>query len=761
MSIVPNSIPMSQPNAPLLPPTRVPMRYANQRRHRLGPVGGVLGGNGYPNIGGNGYPNIGGNGYSNIGGNGYSNIGGNGYSNMEDNGYPNIGGNGYPNIGSNGYPNIRGNGYYPYNPNNPNLGRPNAYSYPINYRPRTFRRNIFYNRNYLPQRPYYDGLMAMPQGRFYQQTGQMRRDNLYRSRRRSSRRRSRSDQRPSPSRQRQRRRPRQLRLNDFMPPQLRDPSSASSNLPSEFTLGEETAAATTTAATTTSTITVDPPEALPQRERFVNRAANVTQPFIVNQNAPQQQQQGTTTSSFRRRQRRTRQQQYRQTENNNNRFAVLSDIDDNQDDIVEDENNNDDVREPAFKKNKPKNKRPTKKKKVYLESLRMIRWFEDNCRNSKNSISGRGNQAYLLATAPAYDQWIRDNYEMQVWQSYLKMGTEQKHWAKEVVQRTKKRDDAVNSRFVQKKINHLLDNIAQASATISDLQIQLGTYWSQLTTETSAQKQAQATAEIASNMIIERTGLSSTTTVTSARPNTSPNTDRTTTTTTKAPSRDPVDRIERYILEYIYHYTQHVRKRAQSRIELAKAQLSEFKAFEDFEQIATPSQWAIHILLQSKMKRWSRKKRNYETMLKRVEYDIPPKFITNVNFNFKIDESIITPEEAQSMYNKMSKLTKDFRTQATTVYVQSLGREYELLTDEIKRTVDCFPQDNDDGFDAEPGYAAFKSYHELRQKRINLEIEKSLYFLDEQRVEGDANQAELTVAPTLIRLLGEDFSLQQ
>ena len=91
------------------------------------------------------------------------------------------------------------------------------------------------------------------------------------------------------------------------------------------------------------------------------------------------------------------------------------------------------------------------------------------------------------------------------------MGTEQKHWAKEVVQRTKKRDDATNSRFVQKRINLFMDNIARASATISDLQIQLNTYWSQLTTEAYAQKQAQATAKLTSNVIIDRTDLSNAT----------------------------------------------------------------------------------------------------------------------------------------------------------------------------------------------------------------------------------------------------------
>ena len=478
-----------------------------------------------------------------------------------------------------------------------------------------------------------------------------------------------------------------------------------------------------------------------------------------------------TTSTFRCRQRRRRQQQYRQFDNNNdnnnnnNRFAVLSDNNDDNDIIVDDDDvNDDDMYDPVpmnrSKKTKKKNK---KKERIYLEPIRMLRWLEDHSKSSKSSISGRGNQAYVLATGPIYDEWVRDNYEMQVWQTYLKMGTEQKHWAKEVVQRTKRRDDVTNSRFVQKKINRFMDNIARASATISDLQIQLNTYWSQLTTEAHAQKQAQATAELTSNMIVDRTGLSNATRETGSEPTTLPVRETTTSssTITRLPNRDPVDRIEKHLLEYIHHCTQHVKKRAQSRIELAKIQLNEYKAFEDFEHIATPSQWETHVLLKPKMKNWMQKKKNYETMLKRVEYDLPPKFISNINFNFKVDESLITPEEVQSTYNQMLKLTKDFRTQAMTLYIQSLGREYESLTDEIKRMVNCFPQDNDDGFDAEPGYAAFKHYHELREKRMKLEIEKSLYFLDEQRVEGDVNQQESVVAPTLIRSLGEDFSLQQ
>ena len=273
-----------------------------------------------------------------------------------------------------------------------------------------------------------------------------------------------------------------------MPPQLCDisPSTMTTNLPNRFNLGE--------AATATIATIMAPPEALPQRERF--RINNVTQPFTVghneennqNQPPPQVSQQERITSSFRHQQRRRRQQQYRQIDNNN-RFAVLSDNnddDDNDNDMVNDDNN-DDTDDPPVSMNRNKkmiikNEKMSKKKRIYLEATRMLRWLEDNSRSSKSAISGRGNQAYVLATGPIYDQWVRDNYEMQVWQAYLKMGIEQKHWT-EVVQRTKKRDDTINSRFVQKKINHFMNNIAQASATIFDLQIQLNTYWLQLTTE--------------------------------------------------------------------------------------------------------------------------------------------------------------------------------------------------------------------------------------------------------------------------------------
>ncbi|CAF5133622.1 unnamed protein product [Rotaria sp. Silwood1] len=320
-----------------------------------------------------------------------------------------------------------------------------------------------------------------------------------------------------------------------------------------------------------------------------------------------------------------------------------------------------------------------------------MRYMEDN---SSVIVGGRGNQAYVLAIAPMYDEWVRNNYELQVWQTYLKMGTQDKHWAKEVITRTKKRNDVTDSRFIKKK-DESINN----------------TYWTQTTAG-------------AINPI--------TATTSSASANT-------------GRIRDAVDRLEKAILKYIQ-----------------RLQIEEYKVLEDFKEIATPNQWNIDLMLKRKMKQWSTKNKNYLTAIKRIEYDLPPKFISNANFTFKIDESIISKEEAQILYDQMRQLTKEYRFQAMSLYLQAIAREKQILKNGIEFVVKGFSQENDEVFDIEPdaGYIAFKHYNDLREKRFNLEAEQSIYFLEEQRVEGELNEQEEIVVPTLTRSLGEDFSLQ-
>ncbi|CAF4840139.1 unnamed protein product, partial [Rotaria sp. Silwood2] len=140
------------------------------------------------------------------------------------------------------------------------------------------------------------------------------------------------------------------------------------------------------------------------------------------------------------------------------------------------------------------------------------------------------------------------------------MGTEQKHWAKEVIRRTKRRDDIINTRFVQKKINRLITDITRACATISELQIQLSTYWMQTTSETANQRLAQITANIvAKKVTVEKARQ----TVATGPVGTDTEEELTTgitetaqpaaaTTITKNYAREPVERMEKFILEYIH-----------------------------------------------------------------------------------------------------------------------------------------------------------------------------------------------------------------
>ncbi|CAF1183289.1 unnamed protein product [Didymodactylos carnosus] len=76
-----------------------------------------------------------------------------------------------------------------------------------------------------------------------------------------------NNQMPLQQQQQQQPTPSQLQLNDFIPPQLRDPSPNVPNVPLDFNL-----AATTTANNI-------PRNALPQRQNFAT--TNTTQPFTM------------------------------------------------------------------------------------------------------------------------------------------------------------------------------------------------------------------------------------------------------------------------------------------------------------------------------------------------------------------------------------------------------------------------------------------------------------------------------------------------
>jgi hypothetical protein len=368
-------------------------------------------------------------------------------------------------------------------------------------------------------------------------------------------------------------------------------------------------------------------------------------------------------------------------------------------------------------KNKKKANKNNKKTKIrsYLEESRILKHFK-NDPSLQDNRTYDCNQAYIVAACPIYDESIRTYYETQVWENYLKLGLENKHWAKEVVRRTKKRDDFDNNRFIRKKISQLSSKDLQLRAKITDLQIRLTDYWTQVATRKTALPDGTGRRRLCID----------------------------------------INELDKSIKNYIKNCTQHVKKMAINRVQLAKVELDEFKALEDFRQSADPLHRSIHLILEPKIKTWSNKNKNYRLAQERVICNLPPKFISNINFTFRIDESIISPEDAKATYNQMREMTNKFRTDAMELYVATIGRETELLKNEIDELLKSFPKTNDE---ENISYDAFARYHELRGKRLDLKLKQSLYFLEEQRVEGENNQQqeeeeeeeEIFVAPTPVQ----------
>ncbi|CAF4004594.1 unnamed protein product [Rotaria sordida] len=670
-----STITVNNPNNPTPQP-----QQQQQGFHQCHACGrGVLGGNQSSNYGGNQYGNYGGNQSGNYGGNQFGNYDGNQSSNYSGNQSGNYGGNQFGNYGKNvrpNYQNNRSNYQNRFNNRNQNGNYRSRSRSPYHNSGRRSYQRTYYNRNYRSQRPrqYNNNRRGNYRGNF--------RNNNY---------------------QRQYYQPRPITMGDFVPQQLQN----GQNLPVQI-------------------INEIPSNALPQRSQFVNN--NTTQPFVVqqdNQNYQiqpqgQQYQRTRTTSSHRRRERRQQQQQNRQNKinNNNNRFAVLAE----EQGMTDDEEENINYDNQINKTNK-KNKKSKTKIRSYLNHNRVLNYFKN--KNNKNlpkefsellenNRACDGVENFLINSAPVYDEQIRAEYELQVWQNYLKLGKEYKHWTKEVVQRTKKRDDNVNIRFVDKKTNQLTSTILQTRATLSRLQIEFGDYWAQITTR--------------KKYVDKNTGSNTTTSISTSNPR----------------INFELEQFEKVMSNYIEDCLKHVKKMCDRRILLAKAQMEEYKALEEFEKISTAPHKIIHLVLKPKIKIWSIKSKNFHMAQKRLDSNLLPKFITKIDLSFKIDESILKQDDIQTIYNDMHQIKNEFYRKSMELYSRVASTEFDMIKNEIETIIEenrpdtLFITQNDDDVNLndaqrlsqdnnkeDKSYAAFEHYHQLRIKRLNLEAEQS------------------------------------
>lgn len=156
--------------------------------------------------------------------------------------------------------------------------------------------------------------------------------------------------------------------------------------------------------------------------------------------------------------------------------------------------------------------------------------------------------AYISVITSIHDKWIRNDYTIKLWKTYLKLGRENNYWTEEVLQLTKQCDNDTNIEFIQSKINRLKHDIDDLIDTLNECTIILTVYRKHDLNNQTAQKIFQTAG-------IHPTG--------AALPNNI--------------IRDSIIQFDNYVHEYIKYCTGHFRKSIDTKIQLAKAEVNEFE----------------------------------------------------------------------------------------------------------------------------------------------------------------------------------------
>lgn len=111
----------------------------------------------------------------------------------------------------------------------------------------------------------------------------------------------------------------------------------------------------------------------------------------------------------------------------------------------------------------------------------------------------------------------------------------------------------------------------------------------------------------------------------------------------------------------------------------------------------------------------------------------------------------------------MRVITHKSQTDAMELYLRTTTLEVDSVKTEINTILKGFPKTNQE---ENVSYDKFNIYHELRQKRLDLEAKQSCYFLEVERAEGDNSLLESEeeeddiIAPALALQWDEDLTIR-
>ena len=219
--------------------------------------------------------------------------------------------------------------------------------------------------------------------------------------------------------------------------------------------------------------------------------------------------------------------------------------------------------------------------KTYLQGFKIQSYLKQRMSKSKTvklEIKEAFSEicVYAKNTAEAYDKWVHNHYEHQVWKHFYHLGRQENHWAKEVVNVTHTREKKTNIAACEEKMTQLTSDCFDANSII-----------------------ARGRQELSSAL-----GLPKDNTI--------------------------VARAHDLMLDYIKHATKGASKMSVNRIRQASMEEDEWQAFQAFEGVASEQQKGYaRAFCKPALKAYQKKKRNFDMVSAHLT-ECDPENITTV-----------------------------------------------------------------------------------------------------------------------------------
>lgn len=375
-------------------------------------------------------------------------------------------------------------------------------------------------------------------------------------------------------------------------------------------------------------------------------------------------------------------------------------------------------------------------KKSYLQGYKVLAYLKERVKSNsavKFDLTNAFNEVstFALQTVEVFDDWVLNNFEVQVWQKYYELGSNASHWAKEIVNSTHSRETAKNTAFCEKKIAYYTSLCCDANNILTrytkDLESELSTII------TNPKNVAKRTHDL--------------------------------------------------LLDYIKEATQGFSKTCVNRIRRASLEKEEWDALQAFESSASEQQKIYaKTFCKPTLKSYQKKRKHLELAAAHVEHDIVPKILPRFDFTLPVDESSLSSDQAQANREQMHKLSRDFRLRAAELHLKIAREEFDFQQEKLDKLLHDLPHDSTDEDrqdDGEPrneeddvltqrsqgkanavssrGSQLYAHYIEQANKRVSLEIEREVHFLVESGV--DETPFEIKDTRDLYPVLRKDFTL--